>query len=207
MQDFETELWGHYDSVRRFALSLTRNQDDADDVTQEVMLAAFAGKNTFEGRSSLSTWLGGITKNKVYDLRRKRKRLVYGEEYDNAVELLSVNSNQLEHLELQELLGRIDTLSPEHREALIDTKISELTVKEAAEQAGVPVGTVKTRVHYARKHFTDFTEGRVHARSARKNVHRKKQLTLYGSRFELSQSVIVRRTGKPPAKVRVFRLS
>ncbi len=69
-------LNAEYDSVYRYALALCRNEQQAEDVTQETFLRALKKLDSFDGRSGLYTWLCAIAKNIVADRARKKKHEV-----------------------------------------------------------------------------------------------------------------------------------
>lgn len=66
------DLYGNY--LYRFALGRLRNKEEAENVVQETLLAAFKGKNSFSGRSTERTWMIGILKHKIIDYFRKKYR-------------------------------------------------------------------------------------------------------------------------------------
>ncbi|NLR76243.1 sigma-70 family RNA polymerase sigma factor [Leeia aquatica] len=98
MADFLTELQQHRDYLYRYALLQLRDPDQAEDVTQETLLAAVEQKSGFAGKSSLKTWLTGILKFKIIDVIRARSR-----------EPLASEEQQL----AQEGLGELETLFDE----------------------------------------------------------------------------------------------
>ena len=70
----EQELQQHRPYLLRYALLQLRNQEQADDVVQETLLAALEGRARFAGASSLKTWLTGILKHKILDVIRRKSR-------------------------------------------------------------------------------------------------------------------------------------
>jgi RNA polymerase sigma-70 factor (ECF subfamily) len=123
----------------------------ADDLTQETFLRAFGALHRFEGRSSVRTWLFGIARHVCADaLRtRRRRRLTL---VRDAVDLEAAGPAGPadpvgEGAVVGDLLARLDT---DRREAFVLTQLLGLSYADAAEVAGCPVGTIRSRVARAR---------------------------------------------------------
>lgn len=150
-EDSFRSICGRYsDRVRGFALRLTGNSSDADDLMQSVFISAYAGRNHFRGESSMLSWLQGIAVRKWRDLQRGPRETAYGA--PETIELLSQNSSApadrqaLEKIALENALALLDSKA---REALLLVASQGLTYKEAAEAMNEPIGTVKWRVFEA----------------------------------------------------------
>ena len=127
------------------------DRQSADDLTQETYLRAFGSLHRFEGRSSLRTWLLSIARRVCADAvrSRRRRRLTLVRE-DAELEALGTGSDgdQVgEGAAVADLLARLD---PDRREAFVLTQLLGLPYAEAAEVAGCPVGTIRSRVARAR---------------------------------------------------------
>ncbi|MGY1764541.1 sigma-70 family RNA polymerase sigma factor [Geodermatophilus sp. SYSU D00779] len=127
------------------------DRQSADDLTQETYLRAFGSLHRFEGRSSLRTWLLSIARRVCADAvrSRRRRRLTLVRE-DAELEALGTASDadQVgEGAAVADLLARLD---PDRREAFVLTQLLGLPYAEAAEVAGCPVGTIRSRVARAR---------------------------------------------------------
>jgi RNA polymerase sigma-70 factor (ECF subfamily) len=72
--DFESELSRLRPTLMRFAVLQLRDEQSAEDVVQDTMLAALQGRESFSGRAQLKTWLTSILKNKIVDRIRQRSR-------------------------------------------------------------------------------------------------------------------------------------
>jgi RNA polymerase sigma-70 factor, ECF subfamily len=131
------------------------DRQSADDLTQETYLRAFGSLHRFEGRSSLRTWLLSIARRVCADAIRSRRRR----------RLTLVRDDDLETLEpaghtdvvgegavVSDLLARLD---PDRREAFVLTQLLGLGYAEAAEVAGCPIGTIRSRVARARADLVD----------------------------------------------------
>ena len=127
------------------------DRQSADDLTQETYLRAFGSLHRFEGRSSLRTWLLSIARRVCADAvrSRRRRRLTLVRE-DADLEALGAGNDADrvgEGAAVADLLAR---LSPDRREAFVLTQLLGLPYAEAAEVAGCPVGTIRSRVARAR---------------------------------------------------------
>lgn len=134
----------HYDAVFRFCARRV-GADAAADVTQETFVTAQRALKAFRAGSSLKTWLLGIANNECRRHSRSRRRT------PQAVDLLDVEvpnpeSTWISTSSLQLALKR---LKPEQLEAVLLVELDGLTYEEAAQIAGVPAGTMKSRLHYA----------------------------------------------------------
>lgn len=137
-------------ALRAFAFSLARNRADADDLVQETLVKAWAHRTRFEAGTNLRAWLFTILRNSWYTGAARRRREVADEEGRHAASLTSEASQEWT-AELTALQEALNTLPPEHREAIIMVGAAGLSYQEAADIAGCAVGTVKSRVNRARR--------------------------------------------------------
>ncbi len=133
----------NYDAVFRF-LARRVGTELAPDLAQETFISAQKTIKNFEGRSTIATWLFGIAHNHVRNSVRKRKvepvDWIMNEPTENPESTL-INREMLRKA--------LKTLSEEHREVVLLHEIDGLTYEEAAGVLGIPVGTVKSRLHHA----------------------------------------------------------
>jgi RNA polymerase sigma-70 factor (ECF subfamily) len=139
--------------VLGFTLRLCGERAEAEDLVQEVFLAAYAGRKSFQGRASLLTWLLGIASRRWRD-RGRKQRLEMGPSLDEeqaAATPGTVGGRQLEEQVIDALAfsSAVDSLEAPFREALLLVASQGLTYREAADVLGEPVGTVKWRVSEA----------------------------------------------------------
>lgn len=128
----------------RFCMRLSGDKDDAEDLMAEVFLAAYTGRDRFEGRSSLSTWLYRIAVHKWSRMKRTRKSTLQWEDSPE----LSQRESGIGHLAIEQaLLGLPEPLA----QAFLLVKGEQLCYREAAEVLGIPQGTLQFRVHEASK--------------------------------------------------------
>jgi RNA polymerase sigma-70 factor (ECF subfamily) len=154
--------------------NLTSNREDAADLTQEAFIKAFSSINRFQGKSAFFTWLYRIGVNTALShLKRNRFRRFFSlesiqEEGSNAqiLETLAARHKSEKGALLSELQEKLNEamqkLSPKHRTVVVLFEIEGLSHQEIAEIVGCSVGTVRSRLHYAKqqlqadlKHFLD----------------------------------------------------
>jgi RNA polymerase sigma-70 factor (ECF subfamily) len=136
------------------------DRDTADDLTQETYLRAFGALHLFEGRSSVRTWLLAIARRVCADAvrSRRRRRLTLVRDTTD-LELLAPGGRGDavgEAAAVSDLLSRLDA---DRREAFVLTQLLGLSYAEAAEVAGCPVGTIRSRVARARAELVDSLAG------------------------------------------------
>lgn len=145
VEAFEELVRAYLGHVYRLALHLVRDPFLAEDVTQEALIRAFRSIGSFRGRSKFSTWLYRITRNCAIDALRggsRRERLATRAEPPAAAPDPSLRAS---------LNAAIDALAPELRESFILIEVFGLPLKETAGVLGVPEGTLKSRMHRARR--------------------------------------------------------
>src|SRR5438876_7330821 len=162
MSAFEELVARHRDKVYARAFSMVRNEDSAVDLSQEAWVKAWQRLKQFQGEASFVTWMTRIVINLCLDQLRKQKRL-RAESIEQMDEELGgverqmpvVTPNPTERLERGELRQRIDEalakLSHEHRTVLILHEFEELEYKEMARRMQCSIGTVMSRLFYARR--------------------------------------------------------
>ena len=152
--DPRDEIQEHLKPLRAFALSLTRNPANADDLVQDTIVKAWTKIGTFQPGTNMRAWLFTILRNTFYSERRKRKREVADSDGTYADTLFEKPSHD-GRLAMGDFRRAFDQLSAEHREVLILVGASGFGYDEAAEMMGVAVGTVKSRASRARARLAD----------------------------------------------------
>ncbi|TFV89831.1 sigma-70 family RNA polymerase sigma factor [Blastococcus sp. CT_GayMR16] len=137
------------------------DRSSADDLTQETYLRAFGSLHRFENRSSVRTWLLAIARRVCADAVRSRRRRRLTLVRDDAdLELFQRDGALVdavaEGAAAADLLARLD---PDRREAFVLTQLLGLSYAEAAEVAGCPVGTIRSRIARARADLVDSLGG------------------------------------------------
>ncbi len=162
MAAFEELVARHRDKVYARAYSMMRNEDDAIDLSQEAWIKAWQRLKQFQRESSFSTWMTRIVINLCLDQLRRQKRLRAEsieamEEESGGVErqMPVVTVNPTERLERAELRARIDRalnqLSEAHRTVLVLHEFEQMEYKLIAKTMGCSIGTVMSRLFYARR--------------------------------------------------------
>jgi RNA polymerase sigma-70 factor, ECF subfamily len=154
---FEAAVLPHLDAAYTLARYLTRNAHDAEDVVQDACLRALKYFDGFrgEGETSARAWLLTIVRNTAYSRKGRRRADARTTEFDETQHSDAVADEHPEGVLLQEdakeTLGRaLDRLAPEFREVIVLRELEGLSYKEISEVAGVPVGTVMSRLSRAR---------------------------------------------------------
>lgn len=157
IEDFKSELTALIPHLRAFARSLCNNAAQADDLAQEAMLKAWNARDSFEAGTNMKAWAFTILRNLFYSEKRRSWR---SQPLDPEVAEATIVSHDTTHdnLELLALRNALAKLPVDQREALILVGAGGLSYEEAAEIAGVAVGTVKSRVSRARKSLVELVE-------------------------------------------------
>jgi len=152
---FEELYERHRHAVYKVAYGMTRNAEDALDVVQETFVKAHKSLPRFERRAKVGTWLCQIAVHQAIDLGRRRKVRQADSLEEGLVKGKSANprAGAQEH-ELREALDRaLGQLSEKHRTVFVLYTVKGLSYKEIATAVGVSVGTVMSRLFYARKNL------------------------------------------------------
>lgn len=144
----------HVDAIRRFARSFCRSDSDADDLAQDALVKAYRSFGTFDGRSSLTTWLYTVAKNQFLDHRRSklfrwRSRESELSDFDpsslpNAEQLLD------ERQKVDFLWSALRRIDEKFRTPLVLAELDGLSYEQVAEIEGIPIGTVRSRIARAK---------------------------------------------------------
>jgi len=170
MAAFEELVLRHRDKIYARAFSMMRNEEEAVDLSQEAWVKGWQRLKQFQGESSFVTWMTRIVINLCLDQLRKQKRhrtesIELMEEESGGVErqMPVVQVNPTEGLERRELRARIDKalsqISVEHRTVLILHEFEELEYKEIAKRMQCSIGTVMSRLFYARRKMANLLAG------------------------------------------------
>lgn len=159
-REFEDEALVHLDALYAVGLRLTGgDRPRTEDLVQETVLHAFRAWNTFQTGSNCRAWLMRILRNLFLDECRRQTRFVSEMRPEALLNLRSVNPFGAPDAEARlvegpvglEVRRAIDGLPRVYRETLVLSDLMGLTYLEIAEETGVPVGTVKSRLFRARR--------------------------------------------------------
>ncbi len=170
MVAFEELVHRHRDKMYARAFSIVHNEEQALDLSQEAWIKAWQRIGSFEGGSSFTTWMTRITINVCLDhLRRNQRHRLeplpdMADEPDALERLLPVVwPNPTEGLERRELRVKIDEamgrLSQAHRTVVALHEFEGMEYKEIARTVGISVGTVMSRLFYARRRLATLLAG------------------------------------------------
>ena len=171
-EEFERQALEHLDAVYRIAFHLARRQDEAEEIVQEVYVRAMRPKTmerfydtAKQGGGGMRAWLFAIAHNVFYSRIKKQKRQpVQVEEFFNESheepppdepppqwDGEPIDWEQVD----EKLKNAIAELKPEYREVLLMWGVEGLKYREIASILDVPIGTVMSRLHRARKALAD----------------------------------------------------
>lgn len=162
MVAFEELVGRHRDKIYARAFSMMRNEDEAIDLSQEAWVKGWQRLQQFQGEASFVTWMTRVVINLCLDALRRQKRLrtesiEHMDSESGGVErqMPPLIINPTEGLERQEVRQRIDQamsqLSYAHRTVLILHEFEGLEYKEVAKRMGCSIGTIMSRLFYARR--------------------------------------------------------
>jgi len=140
-------------NLRAFAVSLSGDADQADDLVQETLLKAWDRFESFQEGTNLLAWLFTILRNTYFDERRRRR--VLEDPGGEKTDALCVHPAQHGHMDMQDFRRALGAVPAEQREALILVTAAGLSYDEAAAIAGCATGTIKSRVHRARNRLIE----------------------------------------------------
>lgn len=161
-REFEREALPHMDLLYNFALRMTNNAADADDLVQETYLKAYRFWDKYEKGTNIRAWLFRIMKNSYINRYRKESKEPETVDYDevkafyNTVRDESSDANDLQESLFGNLLdddvaSAVASLPDDFRTVVILCDIEGLTYEEIAEFVEIPLGTVRSRLHRGRK--------------------------------------------------------
>lgn len=159
---FETLVLENQTAVYNLALKMTKNEQDALDISQEAFIKAYSNLGGFRGESKFSVWLYRLTYNLCLDFLRKQKRfpvssITYidedGESRDIDIpDIGSSPAEQLEHEETRRLIDEAVCLLPDdQRQVFVMREYSGMAYDDIAESLSISIGTVKSRLSRARQ--------------------------------------------------------
>jgi RNA polymerase sigma-70 factor, ECF subfamily len=165
MAAYDILVLRHRNRIFAMIRNMTHNDADAWDLSQEVFIKAWYALPAFEAKAKFTTWLYRISHNVVYDWNRRRKHEYVAELNDEVLQGISIDASAIaiphvgdspdRRMEMSELKKKIEVafekISPEHRQIVILKDVQGLSYKEIAEVTGCTIGTVMSRLFYARQ--------------------------------------------------------
>lgn len=160
-EEFIKEALPHEDALYNYALKISGNADDAQDLVQETYFKAYRHFDKFQSGTNSKAWMFMILKNSFINEYRKSKREPYKLDYEQIQNFYdNVKSDRAQENNLDkefyndllddELTAAIDQLPTKMREVFLLCDLDGNSYEETAELVGCPVGTVRSRLHRAR---------------------------------------------------------
>jgi RNA polymerase sigma-70 factor (ECF subfamily) len=150
MPAFARQLEEQIPRLRRYALALTRNPDNADDLVQTTLVRAIAKQHLFQPGTNLRAWLFTLLHNQyVNDVRRSANQGISVDISDASKDLVAV-ANSSAPRQLKELDEAIGKLPIEQRQVLLMVGLEGMAYEEVAAILLVPIGTVRSRLSRGR---------------------------------------------------------
>lgn len=161
--EFNAKLVSLESMLKKYALALTHNKEDADDLVQETFLKVLENRDKFNVSTNMKAWVYTIMKNAFINSYRRAKRSneVIDFSADNYLYLLNaIDASEIpdESLRAQEINIKITELNREHRE-VFQLFNKGYKYKEIADMLGLSIGTVKSRIFFGRKKLMDSLKG------------------------------------------------
>jgi RNA polymerase sigma-70 factor (ECF subfamily) len=154
-KEFDSKVQEQYKPLKGYALKLTMNSEDANDLVQETMLKAFKNEDKFQTGTNLSGWLYTIMRNIfINNYRRMVKSNTFVDDTDNQYYINSSrNSSQNRgegNIAMKEISSAIERLN-ENLKTPFMMSFEGYKYEEIAQKLAIPLGTVKIRIHTARQ--------------------------------------------------------
>jgi RNA polymerase sigma-70 factor (ECF subfamily) len=153
----------YHGKIYGLTYNMTSNREDAEDLTQDVFVKAFEALPRFQGKSSFYTWIYRIAVNKTINYRKKRnrKRALSLDSFDQEIKTddvyhdLTAKGSPLRNMSLSELQIKLNealqNLSEKHRTVVVMHDMQGIPHEKIAKVVGASVGTVRSRLFYARR--------------------------------------------------------
>ncbi len=142
------QLHGHVAGLRRYALVLTRNAHDAEDLVQDALTRAIAAADTWQPGGDLRVWLFRILHNAfISDVRKKKVRREARLDLPEPV----AQDDQTRRIEVQQVLAALEQLPEAQRRPIVLVALEEMSYADAAKALGIPIGTFMSRLGRGRQ--------------------------------------------------------
>ncbi len=148
---FATDLIGHLPALRRYATALTGRAAEADDLVQDCIERALRGQDTLRAQDRMGAWLRAILHNLVRDDQRRRRDRGPMVDIADMESDLALSIPPQDSSETHDFIRATQTLSAEHRQVLMLVGVEGLSYRAIADELGVPIGTVMSRLARARE--------------------------------------------------------
>jgi RNA polymerase sigma-70 factor, ECF subfamily len=157
------DVIGQLAALRRYAVSLVRNADDAEDLLNDALVRAYERHDTFRQDGNLRLWLFSILHNTHIDRIRHRNSAARRDAAAAEMFEPSIESGQEQVVRLSQLRRAFAILPEDQRQALHLVAIEDFSYQEAAHMLGIPVGTLMSRLSRARARLRTLEDTQVTA--------------------------------------------
>lgn len=157
--EFNYALHSSTTSLKPFALRLTKDKEEANDLLQDTLMKAFLNREKFTEGTNLKAWLYTIMKNTfITNYQRMVRRKTFIDTTDNLHFINStsttIKNNAIEGFAMADINTAIDNLNDVYK-VPFDLHFKGFKYHEIADRLQIPIGTVKNRIHIARKELKD----------------------------------------------------
>jgi len=160
-QDFNDEILPHFDALYNFALRLTSDPNDAEDLVQDSIVKAFRFFSSYEKGTNAKAWLFRILKNSYINSYRKQSSKPQEIDYDEVASFYETiraertDSSDLEDKMFRELIDddltrALEEIPEDFRTVVLLCDVEDFTYEEIANMLDVPIGTIRSRLHRGR---------------------------------------------------------
>jgi len=157
--EFATNLLGLQDDLKRFAFKLTANYDDANDLLQETSLRVLNNQDKFADDTNFKAWMYTVMRNLfINDYRKLVRNQTFVDHTENLYHLNVPQESGISSPEhaytLKEINKKMDSYHDEYS-VLFNMHVEGYKYEEIAERMSIPIGTVKSRIFFARKRLQE----------------------------------------------------
>ncbi|MEX0770744.1 MAG: sigma-70 family RNA polymerase sigma factor [Balneolaceae bacterium] len=160
-QDFNDEIIPHLDALYNFALRLTTDPNDAEDLVQDTIVKAFRFFDSYEKGTNAKAWLFRILKNSYINNYRKKSKKPQQVDYDEVATFYETiraertDTSDLEDKMFRELIdddisNALEEIPEDFRTVVLLCDVEDFTYEEIANMLDVPIGTIRSRLHRGR---------------------------------------------------------
>src|SRR5437588_1259349 len=158
-ESFAQEAIGYLDTLYRGALRLTRDPAQAEDLVQDTYVRALRYQASYQVGTNMKAWLFAIMRNLFWDRFKGGRPEDVSLDGDGEFALYDTlkdptakpEAEVLDRIAAEEVVGAVERLPELHREVVLLVDVEGFSYREAADVLGVPIGTVMSRLHRARR--------------------------------------------------------
>ena len=159
-QTIEIDVVSCIPMLRRYALKLARNGPDADDLVQDCLLRALSRQHQFEPGTNLIAWLTTILRNLFFNACQRKKRMVEVELEPDVADA-PLDAPQIYRVELGDTQRALQGLSDDQKQVIQRCGVEGASYEDVAQEMGVSVGTIRSRLSRARSYLREQVAGRI----------------------------------------------